>query len=210
MGKTRVEVYIEPTRLLIDGKATNLADGKSLVQPTGVQVAHQGIVYVITSASGNRVTATLEPQWISVTVGLGSTPSPQAKGLLGNPVGNAHQLFSSAGKLLNEPVSFDDLYKMFGDSWRVPAGKSLFTGTTNVVAANPTAPFFAANLAPAAAAHALAVCKAAGITNQDLLDSCTLDTTVLNNDEAAKAFTIARLPVHVVLPVMVKAPVAAP
>src|SRR5208337_2790706 len=38
MGKTRVALYIEPTRLVIDGAANNLADGKSIELPTGVQV----------------------------------------------------------------------------------------------------------------------------------------------------------------------------
>ena len=213
MGKTIVEVYVQPNRLLIDGKATNLADGKSVVQPTGVQVTRHGSTYRIADLSGNSVTATLNSNssmsWIDTTVGLGKTPSPQAKGLLGNPAGNAHQLFSSTGQLLNEPVSFDDLYKMYGDSWRVPAGKALFTAATNIVAANPSKPFFAADLTPAQAAHAQAVCKAAGIVNEELLNSCTLDATVLKNDTAVKAFTtIVRAPIHVVRPIVLRAPVA--
>ena len=192
-GSSVVEVDVEPERLYID-----------------VQITSRDGAYIVSDSSGNSVS--IAPQsnpsmwWINVSVGLGQSPLSSAKGLLGNPAGNSRQLFAANGKLLNEPISFTDLYELYGDSWRVPEGKSLFTEASRIKAGNPSKPFFARDLTAAQSAHALEVCKAAGITNQELLDSCTLDTAVLNNDKAVKVFTVIRAPIHVMRPIAIKLP----
>jgi hypothetical protein len=206
MGKTRVELYIQPTRLLIDGTVTALGDTMTQTLSTGVQVRRSGNEYAITSANGDSVRADLNSTWIDVTLGLGHTPAHQARGLLGNPQGNSQQLVTSAGAVLKEPLTFTDLYNTYGASWRVATHASLFTEPTNITPANPSRPFFASDLSPAVAAHALAVCKAAGITNQELLNDCTLDTTVLHDEAAVKAFTIVRIPLHVIIPTFTEQP----
>lgn len=94
MGTTRVEVYVEPERLYVDGKPTNLADGQNLLLPTGVQVVHHGSEYDITSASGDAVRATLYGVLIDATVGLGKTPAP-TRGLLGTPGASAQELVAA-------------------------------------------------------------------------------------------------------------------
>jgi hypothetical protein len=53
MGATRVAIYIEPTRLDIDGASTALADGAAILRPTGVQISRKGNVY---TASRRRST----------------------------------------------------------------------------------------------------------------------------------------------------------
>jgi hypothetical protein len=58
MGKTRVAVYIEPTRLVVDGVANELADSKTILLPTGVQISRHGNLYVISSENGDSVRAT--------------------------------------------------------------------------------------------------------------------------------------------------------
>jgi len=209
-GSSVVEVDVEPERLYIDHKQTTLASGKSVLLPSGVQITSRDGAYIVSDSSGNSVS--IAPQsnpsmwWINVSVGLGQSPLSSAKGLLGNPAGNSRQLFAANGKLLNEPISFTDLYELYGDSWRVPEGKSLFTEASRIKAGNPSKPFFARDLTAAQSAHALEVCKAAGITNQELLDSCTLDTAVLNNDKAVKVFTVIRAPIHVMRPIAIKLP----
>jgi hypothetical protein len=65
-----------------------------------------------------------------------------------------------------------------------------------------TRPFFANDLNPQVAAGALVACKAAGIKSQALLDSCVLDTTVLNDNVAAKVFVHIFSPRHVITPVL--------
>ncbi len=198
MGKTRVALYIEPTRLVVDGVVTSLADGKATLLPTGVQISRQGNVYTISSESGDQVRATLNSTWIDAVVGLGFSPRPNVRGLLGNPLGNARELVTSIGVVLTAPVLFQDLYRTYAESWRVPPRESLFTGETRF--GIPAKAFYASDLTREQAAHALEVCKAAGITNRTLLDSCVLDTTVLHDDTAVKIFVNLPLPRHVIKP----------
>jgi len=200
MGKTRVALYIEPTRLVIDGAATDLADGKSILLPTGVQISKHGNVYIISSESDDRVRATLNSTWIDVKVGLGVSPRPQVRGLLGNPLGNALELVTSNGVVLRAPVLFRDLYHTYAESWRVNPEESLFAEETRIRFGIPSKPFYASDLTRKEAARALAACKAAGVKNAALLDSCTLDTTVLNDETAVKAFVHLPPPRHVIKP----------
>jgi hypothetical protein len=208
MGGARVEIYVEPERLYVDGRATTVAVNEPLLLPSGVQVAHHGSEYDITDADGNAVRATLYGVFIDATVELGKTPAPHARGLLGTPGASAVQLVTADSAILKEPVSFNDLYQKFGESWRVPAAKRLFTEENRATAGNPNAPIFAQDLTSEQKAHALGACKAAGIVNQDLLDDCTLDTTVLHDDVAVNAFTKVHAPIRVIRPVFQAKPAA--
>ncbi|MGC2077281.1 MAG: hypothetical protein WA728_14830 [Xanthobacteraceae bacterium] len=178
MDGTSVEIYIEAERLYVDGKPTTVADDKPLLL------------------------SKLYGAFIDATVGLGKTPAPNARGLLGTPGASAVQLVTADGAILKEPVSFSDLYNKYAESWRVPAAKRLFTEAITTTAGNPDKPIFAQDLTSAQKAHAVAACKAAGIVNQDLLNDCTLDTTVLHDDVAVKAFTKVHAPIRVIRPVI--------
>jgi hypothetical protein len=156
MDKTRVAIYIEPTRLIIDGQPNDLADGKTLELARGVQISRRGNIYDITSEHGNSVRATLNSTWINVTVGLGH-PQTHARGLLVNRSGNTPTLLMSNGKLLTMPVSFNDLYHPYADGWRVQPNESLFSEVTNIRAGVPERPFFANDLTPRERARALAI-----------------------------------------------------
>jgi len=200
MGSTVVAVYIEPTRLVIDGASTGLADGNSILLPTGVQVTRQGNVYTISDESSDRVQATLNSTWINANVGLGFTPRPQVRGLLGNPLGNGLELITANGVALTAPVLFRDLYGPYAQSWQVPPRESLFNVETTIKFGVAAKPFYSTDLTAQQAAHARTVCEAAGIKNATLLDSCILDTTVLHDDTAAKVFVALPLPRHVIKP----------
>jgi len=202
MGNTRVALYIEPTRLVIDGQAKNLDDGKTIEMPDGVQVRRQGNLYVISSERGDSVRATLNSTWMDLAVGLGHTPQAQARGLLGTPNENAQALVTSSGNVLRMPVSFNDLYHPFADGWRVQANQSLFSEATTIRAGIPSQLFTTQHLTPQDRAHALAICKANHITTPALLDACTLDTAVLNDEAAARVFVRTPAPRIVLKPVV--------
>jgi hypothetical protein len=194
MGKTRVAVYLQPARLVIDGKTNDLADGKAVFLPAGVQVTRHGAEYRISDDSGNWVIADLvkngsEPLWISVTVYLGRAPDKTVRGLLGNPADKADEITTAKGKVLKVPVAVKDLYGAYADSWRVDPAKSLFVELPPAPAGAPAKPLTARDLPAAEKAHAEQVCKAAGVKNEALLDDCVLDTTVLKDDDAVKVFT---------------------
>jgi hypothetical protein len=202
MGKTRVALYIEPTRLVVDGKSEDLADGKDLLLPTGVQVSRRGNLYAISSEDGNSVRAVLNSTWMDVHVGLGHELQPQPRGLLGNPNGNVNQLVTSTGTVLRQPVSFTDLYHSYADSWRVQPRESLFAEATTIKAGIPEKIFYAQQLNRQDYARARKICTAAGVRTEALLDACTLDNAVLKDETAAKVFVHAAPPRVVIKPVL--------
>jgi hypothetical protein len=136
------------------------------------------------------VRATLHGAWIDTAVMLGHTPS-KVHGLLGNPGGDGRALETAAGALLVEPMSFADLYGPFAASWRVQPKESMFAREGRLQFAVPSRPLYARDLPPEAAARARAICQQAGVTHPDMLEDCVLDTAVLDDKAAAKAFVRA-------------------
>jgi hypothetical protein len=207
MGRTRVAVYLQPARLVIDGKTNDLADGKTVLLPSGVQVTHKGANYWISDQSGNTVIADLvkngaEALWMNVTVNLGRSPDARVRGLLGNPSDKIDEIRSATGATFKVPVDVNDLYGQYADSWRVDPAKSLFVELPPAQVGAPKKPLTAQDLSPADKVHATTVCKAAGVTNEALLDDCILDTTVLRDDAAVKIFTKVAPPKFVIRPVL--------
>jgi hypothetical protein len=169
--------------------------------PTGVQINRHGNVYSISDDSGNRVQTTLNSTWIDVAVNLGSSPIIQARGLLGNPAGNALELVTANRVVLKEPVAFNDLYHTYADSWRVAESASLFNVKSNIKPGIALAAFGPENLDAATKAAATAKCTAAGVRNKDLLNDCIIDNAVLKDPVASRVFVKMVAPVHVVRPV---------
>jgi len=204
MGKTQVALYIWPVRLVVDGKTTALAEGKTIALPSGVNIALRSGVYIVASPSGDVVFVTANNNnintWLDIRVGLGRTPAPTARGLLGNPAGDASELKTADGTVLRT-VSFADLYQRYGESWRLQPNQSMLEPDPKVTAGVPDKPFYASDLDAQSAEHARAICTAAGVTNPALLDDCILDTAVLggNDNTAARIYTLAIVP-RVVLP----------
>jgi hypothetical protein len=205
MGKNRVAVCIEPIRFVVDGKQKNLGDGASLALPD-VRVTRNGSTYIFMRPDGKNVRAELDSAWINVSVNLGSkTPIAVVRGLLGNANGNTGEddLAARDRTVLQQPVSFADLYQRYGDSWRVPPAESLpaqLCDDRKIEAGNPGRPFYAGDLPPKNREPARATCVAAGVKEQTLLEACTLDTAVLGNRTAAKVFARAKPPRAVLRP----------
>ncbi len=78
-------------------------------------------------------------------------------------------------------------------------GQSLLSacGKGNVERGNPRRPFYARDLDRKVSDHARAVCTAAGMGGEALLDACTLDVSVIGNDRAAQVYVNAPEPTAV-------------
>ena len=198
VGKTRFALCLAPARLIVDGKTTELSDGRSLSLADGVDFFRRGNVYFITDPSGHSVRAEVNATWINVSVGLGRWPF-KVRGLLGNANGNVNEIQTRDGTGLTNPFSFEDLYHRYADSWRVPAHESLLSvcGDKEIERSIPKSPFYANNLDPKLSERTRAVCTATGVKAGPLLDACTLDVAVIGNDAAAKVFVAAHPPLAV-------------
>ena len=107
MGDTRVAVYIEPTRLVIDGTATALwRMGSRLCCPLPCKSQGEATCTPYRARAVTGYVPRSNSTWIDVSVGLGFTPRPQVLGLLGNPLGNGLNLFTSNRVALAAPVLF--------------------------------------------------------------------------------------------------------
>jgi hypothetical protein len=204
MGETRVAICLNPTRLEVDGKPTEVNDGKSLSLANGVDILHKGDLYVITGKSGDSVQATLNNnglnRWIDVAVGLGHSPQRSLSGLLANALGNVHAIAERNGTVLKLPVSFDELYHPYADSWRVAPGESLLCKDPKVEAGIPEKPLYASDLDQAQVRRAREICAASGVKGDALLEACMLDVTVLGNKKPADVFVGKPAPVAVMPP----------
>lgn len=203
MGRTSVAICVAPTRLMIDGKSSTIADGTSRALPGGVTLSRSGDVYLIQNNNRDSVRAQLNHSaqplndWIDVSVGLRTaSEAPKVRGLLGNPNGNVNEIALADGVVLREPVSFEVLYQRYGASWHVPPGQSLLC-QKEVKSGIPAKPFYANNLNRDQSQRAQKSCATAGVNKPAALQDCMLDVTVLGTASAANVFVHAPPPVAV-------------
>jgi hypothetical protein len=198
MGQTRVAVCTAPSRLKVDGTATEIADGKILSLPSGVDILRTGNIYIVADQSGNSMRAEVNATYINVSVGLGRWPAT-VRGILANANGHVNEIQARTGTVLTNPFPFDKLYHEYADSWRVSAKDSLLSacGDREGQGGIPNKPFYANDLDPQIAKRARAVCTAAGVRVRALLDACTLDVAVIGRETAAKVFVGMRAPAAV-------------
>ena len=195
MGKSKVAICL-PDRLIVDGKNTEVADGQPFSTSEGVDIWRTGNTYVVTDQNGNSLRAELNPTWINVFVGLGRWPTT-VTGLLTNADNDVNKIAARDGTVFTNAFSFRDLYQRYGESWRVAPNESLLAacGDRSVEQGNPGRPFFAKDLDRSIYDRTRAVCIAAGVKGDALLDACTLDVAVIGNDAAAKVFVNLPQPV---------------
>ena len=115
------------------------------------------------------------------------------RGLLGNPDGDVKRLEAKDGTQFSVPISFEDLYRRFGDSWRVSPIRTLLASYGQLAAGNPAAPFYATNLNPEVRQRALGICAQARVA-QGWLESCALDVAVIG-EKAAQVYVGLQPPV---------------
>lgn len=114
------------------------------------------------------------PSLLERTVGLMGTPNH-------NP---ADDFVTRDGRVLQQPLSWSDVYRKFGDSWRISDAESLFTygpgaSTRSFSDANfPLKPMNTVDLPAGDRQSALNICVNAGV-HVDELQSCALDVALL-------------------------------
>jgi hypothetical protein len=195
MGKTQVSICL-PNRVEVDGERTKIEEDNPMVLPGGVDISRTGSVYLVRGPDGDSVRAQVYDGWIDVSVGLGRWPSP-VRGLLASAGDKINQLATRDGEVLSQPISFEDLYQRYGDSWRVPDGESFLCGK-EVKPENPDKPFTVEDLDPERADRARAICTEAGVRKKGtLLDACILDVVVIGDSAAAEVFAGAPTPAAV-------------
>jgi len=190
-GSTSVVVALGP-KLYVNGRPTALTSGQ-LALSTGVVINRTGNTYTIVSDTGDSMKAEVTTNYINLSVGMGTWPTT-VRGLLGNPNNDVTKLEAADGTVFNVPLSFNDLYNVYGDSWRtLPTATLLTPCSGQLQAGNPREPFFVNNLPPDLRERAQSICAKAEIP-QAWLNNCTLDVAVLG-DKATQVYVGATPPV---------------
>jgi hypothetical protein len=183
-GSTSVVVALGP-KLYVNGRATALSSGQ-LALPSGVVINRSGNTYTVVSDSGDSMKAEVNPTYINLSVGLGTWPTT-VRGLRGNPNNDVTKLEAADGTVFNVPLTFSDLYNVYGQSWRVPPTATLLLPCSGQIqSGNPSKPFFVNDLPPDLRQRAQTVCLQAEV-DKGWLNNCTLDVAVLG-EKAAQAY----------------------
>ncbi|NES17956.1 MAG: hypothetical protein F6K41_03295 [Symploca sp. SIO3E6] len=192
LGQDRVGFYAgQNSQLRINGKLTTVEDNL-LVLPGGGQIYRDNGTYVVVSPNGEGV----KVQEVSagdgsliVEVVMPETQRGQVKGLLGNFNGDSSDdIQTRTGEVLPKNPNYEQLYKEFGNSWRIHHRESLFDyapGETTATFTNSSFPAkivrtndFSSN----ARAAAERTCQAAGVTEPELLEACIFDILVTRDN----------------------------
>lgn len=187
VGHTKFAICL-PNRVNVNGHAVTVRQGSPLLLADGSDISRTGSSYLIRSPRGDSVLVTVNPTWLDAYIGLGEKPS-RVRGLLANANGSLNQVATRGGTVLNEPLSFKQLYFQYGDSWRVaPSASLLAVCKGKAQRGHPARPFYAKNLPPEVAQKARNVCLNAHVRRGPLLDACTLDVAVTGRARAARAY----------------------
>lgn len=144
---------------------------------------------------GDRVNVTVRRGarggWLSIQA---RTVPEMAAGLLGNGDGDRRNEFTSRdGVVLVAPLTFDELYQQYGESWRLEQAESLFTYASGESTETftdrsfPSRSVRASDLPGEVVDRAGAVCRLAG-AGAPLLDACTLDVGLTGVDAFAEDY----------------------
>jgi RHS repeat-associated protein len=124
IGGKRIGIYLDQG-LFVDGVPTEIPDLDSLAVGDG-RIYREGKTYTIVYPTGDQLVATSRGR-LNIDVYLTKEREGQITGLLGNLNKNPKDdLIKSDGTVLTEPVSQQQLYGEYADSWRVNQAESLF------------------------------------------------------------------------------------
>ncbi len=187
----RVSVYGGiPARVMVNGEEWVLYPGEVDRLPSGAILQRNGNIIRV-SADGYVFEAVLRSKWVG-KINVSVPPGSRSRGLLGDRnVDRKDDIRTAEGDLLLAPVGFNELYKIFGESWRVTSKTSLFD-----YAAGESAEGFAdmefpkrhttlADFDAETKRKAEAACRKAGVTDGLNLEDCIYDISVTCDEEFA-------------------------
>jgi RHS repeat-associated protein len=190
IGGQKIGFYLDdPNSVRINGVAVNIPDG-ALYSVGQTLIARSGVAYNIFSANGDTIELTLT-NCISLSISLADNRKGNVVGLLGDYNNTLNNEFALRdGTVIGSYLSQQELYGVYGNSWRIAQSTSLFdyaAGQTTDTFTNLNFPLGAVglgNITPQALAAATQIAQAAGITDPTLLQNAIYDLAISNNDTA--------------------------
>jgi hypothetical protein len=188
----RVAIYGGlPARVTVNGEEWVLSPGYEFWLPSGAILQRNENIITL-STPGYVFEAVLRSKWIG-RIYVSVPPGSGSRGLLGDRNDDPKDdIRNATGDLLSAPVSFEDLYKNFGNSWRVTSKTSLFDYAEGESAEGfsdlefPKRHTTLADFDAETKRKAEAACRKAGVTHALNLEDCIYDIAVTGDEEFAK------------------------
>ncbi|MEL0589047.1 MAG: VWD domain-containing protein [Planktothrix rubescens PR222] len=126
LGGKRVGLYQDSQQLLIDGVPTTIPDNEYIFVGEG-RIYREGNRYSFVYPKGDQLIATMTQNRINVSLFLSPERRDTVRGIFGTYNDNPDDdLLKSDGTVLTSPISPEQLYGEYADSWRVGQTESLF------------------------------------------------------------------------------------
>lgn len=180
-GGERIGIY--QGKLQINARNVNEASFP-IVLEGGARVDKNGGEYRIIAPTGEWVEVS-GSSVLTIKVTVPKSRLSKMYGLLGNYNNNPNDdMKTRQGKVVGINPNYDQLYKEFGNSWRIPQPESLFAyevGETTATFTNLNFPkklLTLADFTTQQKQEAERVCRSAGVTASAMLESCMFDVLV--------------------------------
>ncbi|WP_199247574.1 VWD domain-containing protein [[Phormidium] sp. ETS-05] len=128
LGGKRIGIYKDnEIPLLVDGAPTTIVDNSYITIGDG-RIYREGNIYTLVYANGEQLVAKVLPQSrIDIKVFLAQEREGKVVGILGNNNNDgSDDIAKRDGTVLTEPISIEQLYGEYADSWRITQAESLF------------------------------------------------------------------------------------
>jgi hypothetical protein len=184
----------------IDGTPTRVTESIGL--PHGGTLANDAGTYTLTWPTGEALlVVTTWKTLVNVNYRPSATRRRKVRGLLGthDSVTN-NDLTTRSGKTLRVPSRPEDLYRVFGQSYRIKDSESLFDYSPGEATATYTDRSFPLlhgtppHPPSAEISRAQDVCAAAGVVDPHALEACAIDVAITGDKGFAKAAAARKQP----------------
>jgi hypothetical protein len=186
VGTHIVSIYLNG-KMYVDKVLTSISNGGK-INLDGGSVSLSNLTYKITLPEGSVYSIVRSSTYINIYLNNVKIEGKVA-GLLGNCNGNFRDdLIPREGSTAISPISFDNLYRVFGESWRLRNSESWFEYSTGeAIGSFDGIPEKITTIDPAAIDRAEIACQAQGITNAVLFDACVLDVALTGDTSFAES-----------------------
>lgn len=188
----KVGIYLKKAEpVIVNGLEEKIENYSFLDLPNGGKIYHLASnKYTIVWPNGFIVGVTMYQSHLNFGIANYESINAEFGGILGNLDNNENnEIVSRDGVELQEPVRFEDLYKIFGDSWRISDSESLFdyeagnSTATYQLLDFPKRPVTVNDLNEDNYTSAMSRCLSAGISDPVLLNNCILDLALTNDNQ---------------------------
>ncbi|GAB3029646.1 VWD domain-containing protein [Spirosoma pulveris] len=202
-GTDVVCVTVKPYKLFINKQAQDLTALTTLSLKDGASITKTKLNNVdalnIINKNGDVVQVVFQNvDYLDYFIYLADNRKSKVIGLLGNYDGDkTNDILTRSGEniLVNRSLSFDKLYPVYTDSWRITQANSLFyydAGKSTDTYTQKDFPRSLQTLTTAQKANAESVCRAAGVSSEPFLSNCIFDVAITNNNALVNSALLAQ------------------